>query len=71
MIDDARRRGTHRLLHALPSVDNAASNALCRALGFELLGETPVEYPKGTMMRSNDWRLELGAAADGPATDGS
>ena len=59
VIDDARRRGTHRWLHALPSVDNVASNALCRTLGFELLGEAEVEYPKGHMMQSNDWRLDL------------
>ena len=75
MIDDARRRGTHRRLHALPSVDNAASNALCRTLGFELLGEAEVDYPKGHMMRSNDWRLDLGspaaAAAAGSGAAGS
>ena len=62
MIDDVRRRGAHRHLHAFPSVDNAASNALCRTLGFELLGEVEVEYPKGRLMRSNDWRLDRGRA---------
>ena len=70
LIDDARRRGTHRWLHALPSVDNVASNALCRSLGFELVGEAEVDYPKGHMMRSNDWRLDL-AAPEGGAPDGA
>lgn len=59
MIERARRHGLHRQLHAFPSVDNAASNALCRRLGFELLGEVEVEYPKGSMMHSNEWRLCL------------
>ena len=59
MLDDARRRHAHRFIHAFPSVENAASNGLCRRLGFELLGEVDVEYPKGHMMRSCDWRLDL------------
>ncbi len=59
MIGAVRRRGTHRHLHAFPSVDNAPSNALCRTLGFELLGEVEVDYPKGHLMRSNDWRLDV------------
>jgi len=59
MLEEARMRERHRWMYAYPSVDNAASNALCRALGFELLGETEVEYPAGSMMRSNDWRLDL------------
>ena len=65
LIDDARSRGTHRWLHALPSVDNVASNALCRTLGFELVGEAEVDYPRGHMMQSNDWRLDLAAPTGG------
>jgi RimJ/RimL family protein N-acetyltransferase len=50
-----------RSLHAFPSVRNAPSNALCRRLGFALLGACDFEYPRGsgTMMRSNDWSLGL------------
>lgn len=59
MLEHARRRGVHRNVHAFPAVDNVASNALCRALGFRLLGEVEVEYPPGTMMRGSDWRYEL------------
>jgi RimJ/RimL family protein N-acetyltransferase len=47
-----------RFLHAYPSVDTA-SNAICRKLGFTLLGPCEFEYPKGSMMRCNDWRLDL------------
>ena len=59
MIDRVRTRGTYRHLHAFPSVENASSNAVCRRLGFTLLGEADVEYPKGHMMRSNDWCLDV------------
>ena len=62
MIADARRRGHHRHLHAIQAVGNAASNALCRRLGFELLGEVEVDYPTGVVMRSNDWCLDLARA---------
>jgi RimJ/RimL family protein N-acetyltransferase len=61
MIDDVRRRGRHRHLHAFSTVDNDASNALCRGLGFELRGQVEVDYPHGGVMRSNDWRIDLAA----------
>ncbi|HEV2711724.1 MAG TPA: GNAT family N-acetyltransferase, partial [Gaiellaceae bacterium] len=58
-IERARAERKHRFLHAFPSVDNAPSNAICRKLGFTLLEETEFEYPKGSFMRCNDWRLDL------------
>ena len=58
-IDAARAERKHRFLHAYPSVDNAPSNAICRKLGFTLLGEAEFEYPKGSFMTCNDWRLDL------------
>ena len=48
-----------RPVHAFPSVDNAASNAVCRKLGFEFLGAFDFEYPPGHPLRCNDWRLKL------------
>lgn len=60
-LDEARWRHRHRWVDAFPSVDNAASDALCRRLGFTALGEVDVEYPKGHMMRSRHWRLDLDA----------
>jgi RimJ/RimL family protein N-acetyltransferase len=59
VIDLARSERKHRYLHAFPSVDNAASNAICRKLGFTLLEDVEFEYPKGSFMRCNDWRLDL------------
>ena len=51
--------GRHRWAHAYPRVDNAASNAVCRKAGFELLGEVGFEYPEGTPIRCCDWRFDL------------
>jgi RimJ/RimL family protein N-acetyltransferase len=55
----ARAEEERRFLHAYPSVDNAASNGICKKLGFTLLGAYDFEYPKGSWMRCNDWRLDL------------
>jgi RimJ/RimL family protein N-acetyltransferase len=59
LMDIARAERTLRYVHAYPSVDNAASNAICRKAGFELLGDHEFEYPKGHLMRCNDWRFDL------------
>jgi RimJ/RimL family protein N-acetyltransferase len=48
-----------RYIHAFPSVENAPSNAICRKLGFDCLGEFDIEYPPGTFMRANNWRFDL------------
>jgi RimJ/RimL family protein N-acetyltransferase len=58
-IDEARSQKKHRFMYAFPSVDNAPSNGICRKLGFVLIGETEFEYPKGSFMRCNEWRLDL------------
>ena len=65
MLERVRTHGVHDHIHAFPSVDNAASNALCRRLEFELLGEVDVEYPRGSMMRANDWCLDLRVGRSG------
>lgn len=59
VVAEARAAGRHRYLHAYPSVDHAASNAVCRAAGFTLLGPVDFEYPKGHWITSNDWRFDL------------
>ncbi len=58
-LEIAAEAGAYRTVHAYPSVDNVASNALCRRLGFELLGAMDFEYPKGHWMTCNDWSLDL------------
>ncbi|MHB9004140.1 MAG: GNAT family N-acetyltransferase [Coriobacteriia bacterium] len=63
MFERARERNRYRYVYAFPSEGNTASNALCRRLGFELLGQADVEYPKGHTMHSNEWRLNLRSLA--------
>ena len=55
----AAARGRRRWAHAYPKAGNEASNAVCRKAGFELLGETDFEYPKGVPIRCSDWRFDL------------
>ena len=59
----AKSEGKHRYLHAFPAVENGASNAICRKLGFTLIEEHEFEYPSGSgnLMQCNDWRLDLHA----------
>lgn len=49
----------HPHLHAFPSPDNIASNAICRKAGFTFQREVAFEFPPGNIMRSNDWRFDL------------
>ena len=58
LLQASRKR---RYLYAYPSEDNAPSNAICRKLGFEVVGVTEYEYPpdSGNILRCNDWRLDL------------
>ncbi|TXK76121.1 GNAT family N-acetyltransferase [Paenibacillus sp. N3.4] len=49
----------HRFIHAFPSINNPASNAVCRKLNFSLMGQCEFEYPPGNIMQCNNWRLDL------------
>jgi RimJ/RimL family protein N-acetyltransferase len=55
----ARAQHRRKRLHAFPATDHSASNAVCRKAGFTLRGETDFEYPPGTIIRCNDWCVEL------------
>jgi RimJ/RimL family protein N-acetyltransferase len=59
LLEQAAAQPGPRPIHAYPSVDNEPSNALCRTLGFTLLGATDFEFPPGHQMRCNDWVLDL------------
>jgi RimJ/RimL family protein N-acetyltransferase len=59
VVAEAAAAGDRRFLYAYPSVDNAPSNAICRALGFTLLGPEDFEYPPGHTLHCNVWRLDL------------
>jgi RimJ/RimL family protein N-acetyltransferase len=55
----AREAGRLRYLHAFPAASNSASNAVCRKLGFDDLGECEIEYPAGRRFAARNWRLDL------------
>ena len=59
MLELARLESKHRFIHAFPPVANSPSNAVCRKLGFTLVGEYDVEYRPGNPIKVNDWRLDL------------
>jgi RimJ/RimL family protein N-acetyltransferase len=59
MIQHARVQKRYQFMHAFPSVENPPSNAICRKLGFTLLGECQFEYPPGHLLTVNDWRFDL------------
>lgn len=59
-IVSATSEKKHRFIHAYPKIINPASNNICRKLGFLFMGECDFEYPIGTPIRCNDWRLEIG-----------
>ncbi|MBG6237876.1 RimJ/RimL family protein N-acetyltransferase [Mycetocola sp. CAN_C7] len=63
----AAEQGDRDTVVAFPRVDNAASNALCRTVGFELSGAEDFEYPPGTPIRVNAWRFDLRRLRDSRA----
>ena len=66
LIGQLRAEARHPLLYAFPAPANAASNALCRRLGFTLTGTEDFEYPPGTVSPHNVWRLALAATPPAP-----
>ena len=58
LLDRARAEQKFTEIHAFPSVNNGASNGICRTLGFSLMGEVQVGY-NGPPHASNHWKIEL------------
>jgi RimJ/RimL family protein N-acetyltransferase len=59
MLEQARADGRWGDIHAFPGVTNAASNALCRKLGFELVGGGDADYA-GRQFPVNHWVWRAG-----------
>ncbi|WP_051855985.1 GNAT family N-acetyltransferase [Streptomyces sp. NRRL B-1347] len=69
VVGEARAAGRHPTLYAFPAATNGPSNAVCRKVGFTLVGAGDFEYPKGRWSRCNDWALDLtGGAPRQPRT---
>jgi RimJ/RimL family protein N-acetyltransferase len=58
VLERARTTGRWKELHAFPGVTNAASNAMCRSLGFEMIEELEFRF-RDRAMRGNHWKLDL------------
>ncbi|PFN79250.1 GNAT family N-acetyltransferase [Bacillus sp. AFS076308] len=58
-IEEASSENKYKYIHAFPSIDNPASNAICRKLDFQFKSECEFEYPPGSFMRCNNWRYNL------------
>ena len=59
VIEEASSEKKYKNIHAFPSIDNPASNAICRKLGFQFISECEFEYPLGSFMLCNNWRFNL------------
>lgn len=58
ILERAKHDRRFKEIHAFPSIRNAASNAICRKLGFSLLGEVNLAY-NGPPQACNDWKIDL------------
>jgi hypothetical protein len=43
--------------------ERLAAGTICRKLGFALVEECAFEYPPGSFIRCNDWRIDLFAGS--------
>lgn len=65
VLELAREQGRWGAVHAFPAVQNAASNGVCRSLGFTLLGRTDVDFA-GRILHCNHWVIDDAPAAEAP-----
>ena len=59
LLERARDEDRWGVVHAFPAISNAASNGICRSLGFRLLGECEVTFAD-RVLRSNHWAVTRG-----------
>ena len=57
LLEAARDDGRWGLVHAFPAVTNAASNGICRSVGFRLTRQQDVTFA-GQIFRTNHWVID-------------
>ncbi|MFF0381874.1 GNAT family N-acetyltransferase [Streptomyces sp. NPDC004286] len=57
LLDEAREQDRWGLVHAFPATGNAASNGICRSVGFRFLSRTEVAFAGRTLM-TNHWVMD-------------
>ncbi|MFD5423264.1 GNAT family N-acetyltransferase [Streptomyces sp. NPDC127069] len=56
LLEQARGSGRWGVVHAYPSTGNAASNGICRSVGFRFVSEADVPFA-GQTFRTNHWAI--------------
>ncbi|MEU3346822.1 GNAT family N-acetyltransferase [Streptomyces sp. NPDC006700] len=56
LLERARDEDRWGEVHAFPATTNAASNGICRSLGFRFVGEREVEFA-GRTLRTHHWAI--------------
>ncbi|MEU7050205.1 GNAT family N-acetyltransferase [Streptomyces eurythermus] len=57
LLEQALDQDRWGVLHAFPAIGNAASNGVCRSVGFRFRGETEVDFA-GRVIRANHWAVD-------------
>ncbi|MEU3527606.1 GNAT family N-acetyltransferase [Streptomyces sp. NPDC038707] len=57
LLEEARDQDRWGVVHAFPAVGNAASNGICRSVGFSFRGETDVDFA-GRVIRARHWAMD-------------
>ncbi|WP_210634907.1 GNAT family N-acetyltransferase [Streptomyces sp. GESEQ-13] len=59
LLEQARDQDRWGVVHAFPATKNAASNGICRSVGFRFLSEVDVTFA-GRVFRTNHWTIDPG-----------
>ncbi|MEU0194695.1 GNAT family N-acetyltransferase [Streptomyces afghaniensis] len=59
LLEQARDQDRWGVVHAFPATKNAASNGICRSVGFRFLSEVDVTFA-GRVFRTNHWAIDPG-----------
>ncbi|GAB2897136.1 hypothetical protein GCM10027074_75620 [Streptomyces deserti] len=59
LLEQARDQGRWGLVHAFPARNNAASNGICRSVGFRLLSQVETVFA-GRVLKTNHWVIDPG-----------
>jgi RimJ/RimL family protein N-acetyltransferase len=54
LLERSRDEDRWGMVHAFPAITNAASNGICRSLGFRFIDELDVTFA-GRVLRTNHW----------------
>lgn len=59
LLEQAGDQDRWGLVHAFPATNNAASNGICRSVGFRLLFQAEVTFA-GRVLKTNHWIIDPG-----------